>query len=103
MRLVLLPLLALLSMPTPVAAAHEVYVSNEKDNTVSVIDSRTLAVTRTIPVGKRPRGIAFSADFKHLFVCASDSDAVAWVTPDEAQGYKALALRALVPACVGVP
>ncbi len=58
------------------AMAHEVYVTNEKDNTVSVIDTSTLAVVRTIPVGKRPRGILFSHDYSQFFVCASDSDAV---------------------------
>ncbi len=58
------------------AQAHDVYVSNEKDNTISVFDSNTLEVTKTIPVGKRPRGITFSKDFKTLYVCASDSNAI---------------------------
>jgi PQQ-dependent catabolism-associated beta-propeller protein len=57
-------------------AAHEVYVSNEKDNTISVIDTEKLEVVRTFAVGERPRGITFSKDFKQFFVCASDSDAV---------------------------
>ena len=56
--------------------AHEVYVSSEKDNTISVIDTKSLSVVRTFPVGKRPRGIAFSKAFTHLYVCASDSNAV---------------------------
>ena len=58
------------------ADAHEVFVSNEKDNTVSVIDTKSLEVVRTLKVGKRPRGIAFTRDHSHLLVCASDSDAV---------------------------
>lgn len=58
------------------AWAHEVYVSSEKDNTISVIDTKSLTVVRTFPVGKRPRGIAFSKSFAQLFVCASDSNAV---------------------------
>jgi len=56
--------------------AHEAYVSNEKDNTISVIDTETKSVVRTFAVGQRPRGITFSRDFKYFFVCASDSDAV---------------------------
>ena len=56
--------------------AHEIYVSNEKDNTVSVIDSTSLEVIRTFKVGKRPRGITFARDFKHFYLCASDNDAV---------------------------
>lgn len=55
---------------------HEIYVSNEKDNTVSVIDSKSLEVVRTFKVGKRPRGITFSRDHKHFYLCASDNDAV---------------------------
>ena len=42
--------------------AGEFWISNEKDNTVSVIDEVTLEVTRTIEVGKRPRGIIFAKD-----------------------------------------
>ncbi len=57
-------------------------MSNERDNTVSVIDSATFAVTRTFPVGRRPRGVVFSKDGKRLFVCASDSDSVQVFDPD---------------------
>ena len=58
------------------AAAYTVYVSNEKDNTISIIDSKTLAVTGTIKVGQRPRGITLTKDGKYLLVCASDDDTV---------------------------
>ncbi|MFZ0905602.1 MAG: YncE family protein, partial [Mycobacterium sp.] len=37
---------------------HTVYVTNGKDNTVSVIDASTRAVTVTVAVGKRPWGVA---------------------------------------------
>ncbi len=58
------------------AEAHMLYVSNEKDNTVSIIDTETEEVVNTIEVGERPRGITFSKDYKFLYICASDSDAV---------------------------
>ncbi len=58
------------------AQAHLIYVSNEKDNTVSIIDSNSMQVTKTFEVGRRPRGITFSHDFKQFFVCAGDSNAV---------------------------
>ena len=61
--------------PLPLAA-HEIFVTNEKDNTVSVIDSTKLEVVRTIPTGHRPRGVAISKDGKTLFVCAGDSNEV---------------------------
>ena len=58
------------------AMAHTLYISNEKDNTLSVIDTATDEVIKTIPVGKRPRGIVLSKDFSKLYICASDSNTV---------------------------
>jgi YVTN family beta-propeller protein len=45
-----------------------VYVSNETDGSVSVIDPRRNEVTATIPVGERPNQLEVSADGRHLFV-----------------------------------
>src|SRR6185503_15941842 len=42
--------------------------TNESDNAVSVIDARTLKVVRSVPVGKRPRDIAFAHDSSFAFV-----------------------------------
>jgi YVTN family beta-propeller protein len=58
----------------PSAEAITVYVSNEKDNTISVIDGDTYKVTATIAVGQRPRGIILSHNKTELYICASDSD-----------------------------
>ncbi len=54
--------------------AYTIYVSNEKDNTISVIDGDTLEVTDTIEVGDRPRGIVLSLDQTQLYMCTSDED-----------------------------
>ncbi|MEP7174269.1 MAG: DUF305 domain-containing protein, partial [Aestuariivirga sp.] len=35
------------------------YITNIKDNSVSVIDTASQTVVRTIPVGEGPNGIAF--------------------------------------------
>lgn len=67
---------ALLCLTSSTALAHWVYVSNEKDDTVSVIDTETNEVIKTFQVGQRPRGITLSRDFTKLFICASDDDAV---------------------------
>ena len=56
------------------ASAETIYVSNEKDNTITVIDGEKLEPVKTIPVGQRPRGILLSKDEKSLYICASDSD-----------------------------
>jgi YVTN family beta-propeller protein len=39
------------------ADAFTAYVSNEKGNTVTVIDTEKMAAVKTIKVGQRPRGI----------------------------------------------
>src|SRR6476659_8194055 len=58
------------------ALAYTVYVSNEKDNSITVIDSATLEIKKTIPVGQRPRGIILTKDGKSLLICSSDDDTV---------------------------
>ena len=58
------------------AFAGEVWITNEKDDSISVIDVETLEVVRTIETGERPRGILFSKDYAVAYVCASDSNAV---------------------------
>ena len=71
-------LIGVMAMVFGVAAAdaQTVFVSNEKDDTVSVIDVKTLEVVDTFEVGQRPRGITLSKDFSKLYVCASDDDRV---------------------------
>ena len=75
-------LLALTLGLTGPAFADEIWISNEKDDTLSVIDIETLEVVRTIDVGERPRGITFSKDYSVLYVCASDSDTVQVIDPE---------------------
>jgi PQQ-dependent catabolism-associated beta-propeller protein len=52
------------------------YASNEKDNTVSVIDLSTMKTVKTVPTGQRPRGMALTSDGKRLVVCEGDSDRI---------------------------
>ncbi len=49
----------------PSAFASKIYVSNEKGNTVTVIDSETWDQITEFPAGNRPRGIGISPDGKH--------------------------------------
>ncbi|TIV05969.1 MAG: hypothetical protein E5W00_19015, partial [Mesorhizobium sp.] len=58
------------------ASAYMAYVSNEKDNTMSVVDTGTMQVVKTVNVGQRPRGITISHDGKHIYLCASDDDSI---------------------------
>src|SRR4030088_1324305 len=58
------------------AGAFIAYVSNEKSNTVSVIDTDKWAVIKTIKVGQRPRGIEFTRDGKFVMVAVGDDDTI---------------------------
>jgi PQQ-dependent catabolism-associated beta-propeller protein len=71
-----LALAALTGLASIPASASMVYVSNEKDNTISVVDSNTMEVVKTVDVGQRPRGITVSHDGKFIYLCASDDDTI---------------------------
>ena len=58
------------------AHADTAYVSNEKSNTISVIDTDKLQVVKTIKVGQRPRGVLVTKDKKHILVCIGGDDAI---------------------------
>src|SRR5215831_19370867 len=68
--------LALSIGAAPPASAYMAYVSNEKSNTVSVIDTDKWQVVKTIKVGQRPRGIAFTKDEKYVLVAVGDDDTI---------------------------
>ena len=63
-------------MPVVEAGAYTVYVSNEKANTISVIDTATWKVVETIKVGQRPRGITFTKDQRYVLVAVGDDDTI---------------------------
>src|ERR1700733_15401797 len=67
--------LLLLATSAP-ACAYTAYVSNERDNTISVVDLDQMKTVQTIPVGQRPRGITLTKDGRELLVCASDDDTI---------------------------
>jgi PQQ-dependent catabolism-associated beta-propeller protein len=58
------------------AKAYKAYVSNEKSNTISVIDTVDRKVVGTIKVGQRPRGIAITRDQKYVLVAVGDDDTI---------------------------
>ena len=69
-----LGIILLAALPVSARAAnsdYQVFVTNEKSNTVTVINSADFSVAATIPVGKRPRGIHVSPDGKTVYVALS--------------------------------
>ena len=57
----------------PKIPAVGLYVTNETEGDLTVIDAGTLTAVATIRLGKRPRGIAASPDGTRLFVALSGS------------------------------
>src|SRR5262245_45203127 len=58
------------------ASAFTAYVSNEKSNTINVIDTDKFAVVKTIKVGQRPRGIGLTKDDKFILVAVGADDTI---------------------------
>ncbi len=58
------------------AAAYLAYVSNEKGNSISVIDTDKMETVATIKTGQRPRGIEVTRDGKLVFVALGDDDSI---------------------------
>jgi YVTN family beta-propeller protein len=62
------------SAPAPAAPpAVGVYVTNETSGDLTIIDGTTQSVIATLPLGKRPRGLASSPDGMTLYVALSGS------------------------------
>lgn len=64
---------AALALPAQAATA---YVTNERDNTMSVVDLGQMKTVQTVAVGQRPRGILLTKDDKEILICASDDNTV---------------------------
>ena len=65
-----------LSLSAGSASAFLAYVSNEKGNSISVIDTDKMEATATIKTGQRPRGIEVSRDGKLVYVAVGDDDLI---------------------------
>ncbi len=69
--------LGFLALAWPMTAMADVaFISNEKGNTITVVDVDTQEAIDEFKAGNRPRGITLSPDGKFLYVCASDDDVV---------------------------
>ncbi len=64
---------------SPQAAAKGtglVFVSSEKDNTITVLDGKTDTVMRTIETCDRPRHMEWNQDHTQIYVACGDSDVI---------------------------
>lgn len=58
------------------AHCGEIYVSNEGNDTVVVLDSDSLEIQHVIETGGRPRDMRFSPDGSELLIAASEADRI---------------------------
>ena len=63
------------------AASGRVFVTNEKGDSVSVIDTKTNQVIKTIAIGKRPRGVGLAPDGSAVYVAVSGENHIAVIDP----------------------
>lgn len=63
------------------AASGRIFVTNEKGDSVSVIDIKTNEVVKTIAIGKRPRGIGLAPDGSAIYVAVSGANHIAVIDP----------------------
>ena len=77
MKIKLLLGLYFISQSLLVNAGELAYITNEKDDNISVIDLEQQKVIKEIPVGQRPRGIIFNHEgsgHSHLFKEGKNDD-----------------------------
>lgn len=76
---------------TAAAGAQTAYVSSEKDDALTLIDVKTLAVKGTLPTCKRGRHIQTMPDGKIMVAC-TDSNAADIIDPASGKSVRRLAL-----------
>jgi PQQ-dependent catabolism-associated beta-propeller protein len=83
MKLLLIPLMLLTFFVSSASAAPtgRIFVTNEKGDSVSVINGTTLEIEATIEIGERPRGIGVSPDGSELYVAVSEENKIKVVDP----------------------
>jgi PQQ-dependent catabolism-associated beta-propeller protein len=58
-----------------------IFITNEKGNSISVINGATLEVESEIAIGERPRGIGISPDGTEVYVAVSEENLIAVFDP----------------------
>ena len=96
MKIIILLLLLAACAPIQPSTA---YITNQGDNTVSVIDINQAKVISTIKVGKAPVGVAVSRKLKRAFISNVESSNISVI---DTNSNKVIATIALQGAPVGL-
>ena len=83
MKINLIPLMLFALFCNEVVAdpTGRIFVTNERGDSVSVINGNSLVVEATIDVGDRPRGIGISPDGSELYVAVSEENKIKVIAP----------------------
>ncbi len=92
-------LFALPLVAADLANAGQIFVSNERDNTVTVLDMDTLKVIKVIPTGKRPRGIIITPDYKEVIVCIGDDNRLDIIDAEKLEVVKSYPASVQIRSC----
>lgn len=71
--------------------AYIAYTSNERDNTISVVDLDKGKTIKTIETGQRPRGILVTPDGKYILVADGDDDEIQVFSTDTLKEVRSIA------------
>jgi PQQ-dependent catabolism-associated beta-propeller protein len=74
-------LMMFISATVNAAPTGRIFVTNEKGDSVSVINGSTLEVESTINIGDRPRGIGISPDGSEVYVAVSEESKIKVIDP----------------------
>lgn len=74
-------LLVLFTTAVNAAPTGRIFVTNERGDTISVINGETLTVESTIAIGERPRGIGLAPDGSELYIAVSEENKIKVVDP----------------------
>ena len=69
------------------------YVTNEREGSVMIVDTATNSVVARNVVGTRTRGLVFSPDGKRLYIAVSHFKGKPWIGPDEVVAVDAATLK----------
>src|SRR5260221_6653711 len=100
-RLALALTLACLLTSAP-TRAQNAYITNQRSNTVSVIDTTTNTVSATIPVGVTPFGVAASPNGSKVYVTNAFSNTVS-VIDTATNTVIAMIPVGISPVCIATP
>lgn len=66
----------MMAAPAFAAGTGYIFVSNEGDHTVTVLDGKTFEIVKSIPTGERPRDMRWNKDKTKLMVAVSGDDRI---------------------------